>query len=141
MARTGSWAWTVIISLLVGIAAATIFWLYSPYGHDQLAHQVAADLKTQPIPTQVKPKDLNAQKLPSQATGSRFQMVTDFKEVFVVDLKAGRVWRYYHQTKEAGFNREDEGFLPVPFYFAGKKHYAVSEIELPASDSKDPAGR
>jgi hypothetical protein len=128
MARPRSWTWTVIISLLVGVAAATAFWLYSPYGHDQLAQQVAEDLKSQPL----KGGALNLQKLVTQAMGSRFQMVTDGKQVLVIDLKTGRVWRYFHQTKEEGFSREDEGFLPVPFYYAGKKHYAATEIEPPA---------
>jgi hypothetical protein len=60
-------------------------------------------------------------------------MVTDGKQVFVVDLKNGRAWRYYHQTKEQGFSREDEGFLPIPFYYAGEKHYSASEIGASSS--------
>ena len=40
MARSRSRTWTVIISLLVGVVGASIFWLYSPYGHDRLAQQV-----------------------------------------------------------------------------------------------------
>jgi hypothetical protein len=131
MARTRSGTWTVIISLLLGIVAATIFWLYTPYGHNQLAQQVVADLKSQPLPSRAKEGPLNLKKLASQAWGSDFQMVTDGKEVFVVDLKNGRVWRYFHQTKEEGAGREDEGFLPVPFYYAGKKHYTASEIGPP----------
>ena len=75
----------------------------------------------------------------SQAAGSHFQMVSDGKQVFVVDLKTGRVWRYFHQTKEEGFSREDEGFLPIPFYYAGKKHYSASEIEPPAGAPENPA--
>ena len=47
MARPRSWTWTVIISLLLGIVGATVFWLYSPYGHDQLAQQVRRP-KSQP---------------------------------------------------------------------------------------------
>ena len=58
-------------------------------------------------------------------------MVTDGKQVFLVDLQNGRVWRYFHNTKEAGFSKEDEGFLPMPLYYAGQKHYAASEIEPP----------
>jgi hypothetical protein len=46
---------------------------------------------------------------------------------FIVGLKTGRVWRYFHQTKEEGFSKEDEGFLPIPFYYAGKKHYSAAE--------------
>jgi hypothetical protein len=117
---------------LVGSAAATVFWLYSPYGHEQLAQQ------SQPLIAEVKGGSLHLKKSASQATGSRFQMLTDGKQVFVVDLQAGRVWRYFHQTKEEGFSREDEGFLPVPFYYAGKKHYAASEIEPPAEAPGNP---
>ena len=68
---------------------------------------------------------------PSQALGPRFQMVADDKQIFLVDLTNGRVWRYFHNTKEAGFTKEDEGFLPMPLYYAGQKHYAASEIEPP----------
>ena len=50
MARSRSWRWTAIISLLAGVVAASVFWLYSPYGHDRLAREIAGDLKTQPIP-------------------------------------------------------------------------------------------
>jgi hypothetical protein len=66
-------------------------------------------------------------------------MVADGKQVFMVDLKSGRAWRYFRQTKEEGFSREDEGFLPIPFYYAGKKHYAASEIEAPSGAPENPA--
>jgi hypothetical protein len=135
MARSGSWTWTVIISFLVGVLGASVFWFYSPYGHDQLAQQVAEDLRTQRLPMELKGGPLNPQQLASQARGSRFQMVADGKDAFLVDLKDGRVWRYFHQTKEGGFSKEDEGFLPLPFYYAGKKHYAASEIEPPPGTS------
>lgn len=137
MARARSLTWTIIISLLLGIVAATIFWLYTPYGHNQLAQQVVQDLKSQPIKPGAKGGPLNLKRIVSQATGSRFQMVTDGKNVFVVDLKDGRVWRYFHETKAAG-GHEDEGFLPMPFYFGGTKHYSASEIGPPAA-SGNPA--
>ena len=86
MARSRSWTWTAIISLLVGVVGASIFWLYSPYGHDRLAQQVAGDLKTQPLPGEVKGGPVNLKKLASQAMGSRYQMVADGKQVFLVDL-------------------------------------------------------
>jgi hypothetical protein len=131
MAHSRSRKWTAIISLLVGVAGASIFWLYSPYGHDRLAQQVAEDLQSQPIPAEVKGGPESLKKLASQAMGSRYQMVADGKQVFLVDLNNGRVWRYFHHTKEAGFSMEDEGFLPIGLYYAGKKHYAASEIEPP----------
>ena len=126
MARNRSWTWTVIISLLLGVAVASIFWLYSPYGQDRLAQEVTGEGKAGPV---------NLKKLASQATGSRYQMVADGKQVFLVDLQNGRVWRYFHHTKEAGFSMEDEGFLPIGLYYAGKKHYAASEIEPPPGAS------
>ncbi|MDO9530555.1 MAG: hypothetical protein Q7O12_00260 [Deltaproteobacteria bacterium] len=146
MARNRSWTWTVIISLLVGMVGASIFWLYSPYGHDRLAQQVAEDLKAQPLPGVGPGGPVNLKKLASQAMGSRYQMVADGKEVFLVDLKNGRVWRYFHNTKEAGFSMEDEGFLPIGLYYAGKKHYTASEIEPPPvvpgnSPQIPPAGK
>lgn len=131
MARSRSRTWTAIISLLVGVVGASIFWLYSPYGHDRLAQQVAEDLQSQPIPGEGKGGPVSLKKLASQAMGSRYQMVADGKQVFLVDLKNGRVWRYFHNTKEAGFIKEDEGFLPMALFYAGKKHYAASEIEPP----------
>ena len=146
MARNRSWTWTVIISLLVGVVGASIFWLYSPYGHDRLAQQVAEDLKTQPLPTAGQGGLVNLKKLASQAKGARYQMVADGKEVFLVDLMNGRVWRYFHHTKEAGFSMEDEGFLPIGLFYAGKKHYTASEIEPPPgapgnSPQTAPAGK
>jgi hypothetical protein len=133
MARHKSWTWTVIISLLAGVVGASVFWLYSPYGHDRLAQEIAGDLRTQPVPAEVKGGPESLKKLTSQAMGSRYQMVADGKQVFLVDLQNGRVWRYFHNTKEAGFSKEDEGFLPMALYYAGQKHYAASEIEPPAA--------
>jgi hypothetical protein len=146
MARSRNWRWTTILSLLLGVLVASLFWLYSPYGHDRLAQEIAGDLKTQPIPGEVKGGSGSLKKLPTQALGSRFQMVTDGKQVFLADLKNGRVWRYFHNTKETGFSKEDEGFLPMPLYYAGQKHYAASEIEAPPAPPEGaphtaPAGK
>ena len=138
MARSRSWRWTAIISLLAGVVGASVFWLYSPYGHDRLAQEIAGDLKTQPLPGEVKGGPGSLKKLPSQALGPRFQMVADDKQIFLVDLTNGRVWRYFHNTKEAGFNKEDEGFLPMPLYYGGQKHYAASEIEPPPAPPGSP---
>ena len=138
MARSRSWRWTAIISLLAGVVGASVFWLYSPYGHDRLAQEIAGDLKTQPLPGEVKGGPGSLKKPPSQALGPRFQMVADDKQIFLVDLTNGRVWRYFHNTKEAGFSKEDEGFLPMPLYYAGQKHYAASEIEPPPAPPGSP---
>jgi hypothetical protein len=139
MARNRSWRWTGIIIFLAGIVGASVFWLYSPYGHDRLAQEIAGDLKTHPSPGESKGGPGILKKLPSQALGSRFQMVADNKQIFLVDLKNGRVWRYFHNTKEAGFDKEDEGFLPMPLYYAGQKHYVASEIEAPPPPPGTPA--
>jgi hypothetical protein len=146
MARNRSWTWTVCISLLAGVAGASIFWLYSPYGHDRLAHRAAEDSQGPALPEAGPGGPVNLKKLPSQAMGARYQMVADGKQVFLVDLKNGRVWGYFHHTKEGGFSVEDEGFLPIGLYFAGKKHYTASEIEPPpgapgASPQTLPPGR
>ncbi len=39
MARNRSGTWIAIISMLVGVVAASIFWRYSSYGHEQLAQR------------------------------------------------------------------------------------------------------
>jgi hypothetical protein len=133
MAR--SQGWTVVISLLAGVVGASAFWLYFP---GRIAGQVAADLKDQRLAVEVKPAgEGDLKKLSRQATGPRFQMVADGKQVFLADLKGGRVWRYYHYTKEGGYAREDEGFMSVPLYFAGKKFYTAAESDSPA---QTPAG-
>ena len=146
MARNRNWTWTVVISLLVGVLGASLFWLYTPYGHDRLAQSVTGDLQPQPLPGEGKGGPVNLKKLASQAMGSRYQMVADGKQVFLVDLTNGRVWRYFHNTKEAGFSMEDEGFLPMALFYAGKKHYTASEIEPPPgapgnSPATPPAGK
>jgi hypothetical protein len=68
-------------------------------------------------------------KVPSQALGSHYQMVTDGKGTFLVDLEEGRVWRYFHHTREGGFLREEEGFLPLPLFYGGKKYFSAGEVE------------
>jgi hypothetical protein len=138
MARSKGWA--IFISFLLGLIGASLFWLYGPFFPNQLAQQVAQDLKTQPLAVEVaKPGPAGLKTIGSQALGPRFQMVTDGKQVFLADLKEGRVWRYYHQTKETGASREDEGFLPIPLYYAGKKHYSAAEVEPPGNISGTPS--
>jgi hypothetical protein len=144
MARSRNRMWTAIISVLVGVAGASIFWLYVPYGHDRLAPPAAEDLPAQALPGEGKGGPVNLKKMASQAMGSRFQLMADGRQVFLVDLANGRVWRYFHHTKEAGFSMEDEGFLPIGLYYAGKKHYAASEIEPPPGappPQTPPAGK
>ena len=96
-------------------------------------------MKTQTVPGAGKGEAVSLKKLATQAVGSRYQMMTDGKQMFLVDLQNGRVWRYFHNTKEAGFSKEDEGFLPMALYYAGQKHYAASEIEPPPGVPGSPA--
>ncbi len=131
MARARSWRWTALISLLLGVLGASLFWLYSPYGHDRLAQELAGDLKTKALPGGETGGPVSLRQLAPQAMGSRYQMIGDGKQLFLVDLQNGRVWRYFHNTREGGFSKEDEGFLPVPLFYAGQKHYAASEVEPP----------
>jgi hypothetical protein len=138
MGRSRSGVWTAIISLLLGVAGASIFWLFTSYGHDRLAQQAAEDVKTQTAPGAGKGEGVSLKQLAAQAVGSRYQMLTDGKQMFLVDLQNGRVWRYFHNTKEAGFSKEDEGFLPMALYYAGQKHYAASEIEPPPAVPGNP---
>jgi hypothetical protein len=135
MARSSGWP--IVISLLAGVVAASAFFLAFP---DRIAQKVAADLKDQRLKVEVRqgsPDDL--QKLSPQATGPRFQMVADGKQVFLADLKDGRVWRYYHHTREGGFAKEDEGFMSVPVYFAGKKIYVLGEAAATPKPGENPA--
>ena len=56
------------------------------------------------------------------ASRLREQVVTDGKQTFLADRKEGRVWRYFHHTREGGNLKEEEGFLPLPFFYGGKKY-------------------
>jgi hypothetical protein len=138
MARTKSGKWTVIISGLVGMLIASIFWRYSPFSRDQLAWRATEDLQTQGAPLEVKGGPVSLKKMTSQATGQGYQLMTDGKQIFLADLKNGRVWRYFRLTKEEG-GREDEGFLPIALYYAGQKHYSASEIEPPPGTPGSPS--
>ena len=65
----------------------------------------------------------------TQAPGLRYQVVTDGKQTFLADLKEGRVWRYFHHTREDGHLKDEEGFLPLPFFYGGKKYPTAGEVE------------
>jgi hypothetical protein len=119
-----------IIALLVGIAAATAFWLYGPYPPGQVARQVTQGLKEARLPVEVsKAADAELMAAAPQTQGGRFQVMAAGKNVFLADVQTGRVWRYYHHTREAGYGRDDEGFLPLGLLFGGKKYYTAREID------------
>jgi hypothetical protein len=127
MARTQKW--TFVVGLLVGAAAASVFWFHNPYLQRQLAQQTAAEAKVRQSLLEAKEGPDSLERFVSPASGLRYQTVTDGKQVFLADLQEGRVWRYFHLTQEGGSNKEDEGFLPLALYFAGKKHYSAAEVE------------
>ncbi len=128
MARGGGW--TIVVVFLAGVLGAGVFWVYGPYQQQLVARQVAEIMQSHPVGVEVtkgSPGDLKA--APSHVSGPRYQMVADGKNVFLVDLREGRVWRYYHQTKEGGYSKEEEGFLPISMFYAGKKHYSAGDID------------
>lgn len=121
--------WSFFIALLLGITAASAFWLYGPYLEYQIARRVADAAKGQPgalMPGKVG--DEIRKPGSGTLTGQRYQMVTDGKNILLADLKEGRVWRYYHHTREGGFAREDEGFLPLSLHFEGKKYPSAGQV-------------
>jgi hypothetical protein len=131
--------WTALVTFLLGVAGASIFWLYGPYAPpaDLAKPEAAKGLK---LPGEAGPGGpAGASDLPLQALGPRYQMLSDGKQIFLVDLKEGRVWRYYHLDKEGVAGREEEGFLPLALYYGGKKHYAASELEAPPVKGPEPA--
>jgi hypothetical protein len=115
MARTRSVTWTVFISLLLGIAAATAFWLYSPYGQEQLTGKKVGE-----------PPSLTNWPL---RPWSNFQMVADSKQV-----RGGPEERApgNNITKpRSSFGGKTEAFCPSPFIMPVKA-LATSIQALPA---------
>lgn len=145
MARTKGWSF--IVAFLIGVVGASAFWLYGPYLEDQIARRVAEGMKGQPLgltPGMVGAEATAAKSAPAWLTSLRFQMVTDGKSILLADLKEGRVWRYYHHTREGGFAREDEGFVPLTLHFEGKKFISGGQVaealDKPAGQAKSGEG-
>lgn len=125
--------WTVMVVFLVIILAAGLYWLYGPFLRGQVARQVQEALQGRQITVELsKGGSAELKGLGPQAVGPRFQLMTDGKQVFLADLKEGRVWRYFRLTREGGALHEDEGFLPLSFYYAGRKYYTAGEVESAA---------
>jgi hypothetical protein len=120
-------------AFLVGIAGATVFWLYGPYLQQEVSRQVEEAVKGQASKSaetgSKAPLDLKGPGF--RTAGPRYQVVTDGKQTFLADLKEGRVWRYFHYTREGGHMKDEEGFLPLPFFFGGKKYPTAGEVEPP----------
>ncbi len=139
MARSKSWSF--IIAFLIGVVGASAFWLYGPYLEDQIARRVAESRKGQPLgltPGKVGGEAATGQAGTAWQPGLRYQMVTDGKNILLADLKEGRLWRYYHHTREGGFAREDEGFVPLMLHFEGKKYPSAGQV---AEALDKPAGQ
>lgn len=128
MAR--SQGWNTIIALLVGFAGATAFWFYGPFLQKEVGRQVEEAVKGQAAKTGETGNKgpLTLKGVGAPAALGRYQMVTDGKQTFLADLKEGRVWRYFRHTREDGHLKDEEGFLPLPFFFGGKK-YPTAEVE------------
>jgi hypothetical protein len=124
-----SQGWKTILALLVGIAGATAFWWYGPFLREEVNRQVEEAVKEQAAKTTAAgDKAPLAFKAAVPGAGSRYQVVTDGKQTFLADLKEGRVWRYFHHTREGGHLKDEEGFLPLPFFYGGKK-YPTAQVE------------
>jgi hypothetical protein len=125
-----SQGWNIIVALLVGFAGATVFWFYGPFLKKEVSRQVEEAVKEQAAkPAETGDKGPLAVKgVGAPWPGARYQVVTDGKQTFLADLKEGRVWRYFRHTREEGHLKDEEGFLPLPFFFGGKK-YPTAEVE------------
>lgn len=128
--------WRIIGVLALGIAGATVFWVYGPFSQQELSRRVEEAVKGQAAKATEAGKTTEGDKtkqelkaLGPQGTGGRYQVVTDGKQTFLADLKEGRVWRYFHHTRDDGHLKEEEGFLPLPFFFGGKKYQSAGDVE------------
>jgi hypothetical protein len=120
--------WSFIITFLIGVTGASVFWLYGPYLEDQISRRVAGAAKDQPLVGLPGQPEAAAEAGSAAPAGLRYYMVTEGKNILLADLKEGRVWRYYRHTREGGFAREDEGFLPVSLHFEGKKYVSAAQV-------------
>ncbi len=139
MPKSRGWGTWIVLGL--GILAASLYWLYGSNLKREVTRQVTEVLEDRAQPSEAVPKGAEPiKRLPSQALGTRYQLVSDGKQTFLADLKEGRVWRYFHHTRESGYLREDEGFLPLPFFYGGKKLYSAGEVDASAPKPLGPSG-
>lgn len=127
MAR--STGFTFLWALLLGIVAASLFFLYGPYFNQEIDRRVKAALEKHDFTLRVaKGSDTELKGAPGRATGTRYQLVSEGGKTFLADLQTGRVWRYFHYGKAEGWSREEEGFAPLRFYFGNKKYLSAAEV-------------
>jgi len=134
-----STGWTFLLAILLGILGTTIFWVYSPFLQHKVSSQIEEALKNKEFSIQAtKGTGAALQGAPAMAQGNRFLLVSGNNQTFLADLKDGRVWRYFQHTREGGWSREAEGFIPLRFHYHGKKFYTASEASSDqSSDQKD----
>lgn len=142
-----STGWTFLWALLLGIAISSLFLLYSPYLNSVIGRQLEEILKKKEFTLKtVQGTGAALQGAPKSAVGTRFQLISEGGQTFLADLQEGRVWRYFHHTREGGWAREAEGFIPLRFYYGGKKYYTAREVKAPkesnrTSESDPDSGR
>ena len=109
--------WSLFVSFVLGMLGASLFWFYTPFLKGGTAGPPAMEAGKGGLSLKEAAR--------RQASGSRFQMVSDGQQVFLADLKEGRVWRYFHVTRDS---KEEEGFLSVPMFYEGKQYLRASEV-------------
>lgn len=134
-----STGYTFFWALLLGLIGASLFWLYSPFLRQEVARQVEDTLQKQEMTAAVGDKGPDSAKAgAAKVAGSRFQLLAEGGKTFMVDLKEGRVWRYYRHTREEGWARDEEGFVPLPIHYGGKTYISASDIIAADKDAKTP---
>jgi hypothetical protein len=108
---------SLFFSFFIGVMGASILWLYFPFLKGVMARPPASNAGN---------GDLSLKEATDlQARGSRFQMLNDGKQVFLVDLEKGRVWRYFHVTQGS---KDQDGFQPLSMLYEGKQFRCASEV-------------
>lgn len=132
---------TFFWALVLGIVAASLFFIYGPYLNQEIDRRVQAALEKQDFTLRVaKGGEGDIKGASSRAGGSRYQLVAEGGKTFLADLQTGRVWRYFHYGKAEGWSREEEGFAPLKFYYGNKKYLSAAEVPAApeGSDLRNP---
>ncbi len=123
-----STGFSFIWALLLGIVGASLFWLYNPLLQQEVSRQVEETIKKQEASAGGGEKVEVGKAATAKIQGSRFMMLAEGGRTFMADLKEGRIWRYFHHTREEGWARDEEGFAPLQIHFDGKKYTSAVEI-------------
>lgn len=134
-----STGYTFFWALLLGLIGASLFWLYSPFLRQEVTRQVEDTLQRQEMAAAAGEKGSDPGKAAtSRVAGSRFQLLAEGGKTFLADHKEGRVWRYFKHSREEGWARDEEGFVPLPIHFGGKTYISASDILAAEKDAKTP---